>query len=130
MIESLEKHLVEITGVDACSTQSTSGASGDYAGLLAIRTYQKAQGQGHRNICIIPRSALGANPASAPMCDMTIEWIEDSQGVDIAEFQAICEEHKDNLSALMVTRPSTRSFFGDNMQEICKIVQANGGQVY
>merc|ERR1719498_1237838 len=130
MLESLEQYLVEITGFDACSMQPTSGASGEYAGLLAIRAYQEAQGQGHRNVCIIPRSAHGTNPASAAMCDMTIKWIDDSGGMNIAEFKALCEENKDKLSALMVTYPSTRAFFEDGIQEICQIVHDNGGQVY
>jgi glycine dehydrogenase len=130
MLESLEKYLNDITGFDATSLQPTSGASGEYAGLLAIREYQKSQGQGHRDVCIIPRSAHGTNPASAAMCDMKIKWIEDSRGMDVAEFKALCEEHKDSLSALMVTYPSTRAFFEDNIQEICQIVHDNGGQVY
>jgi glycine dehydrogenase len=130
MLESLETYLNDITGFDATSLQPTSGASGEYAGLLAIREYQKSQGQGHRNVCIIPRSAHGTNPASAAMCDMKIKWIEDSKGMDVAEFKALCEEHKDSLSALMVTYPSTRAFFEDNIQEICQIVHDNGGQVY
>jgi glycine dehydrogenase len=130
MLESLETYLNDITGFDATSLQPTSGASGEYAGLLAIREYQKSQGQGHRDVCIIPRSAHGTNPASAAMCDMKIKWIEDSRGMDVAEFKALCEEHKDSLSALMVTYPSTRAFFEDNIQEICQIVHDNGGQVY
>merc|ERR1719261_2458635 len=130
MLESLEKMLITLTGFEGCSLEPTSGASGEYAGLLAIREFQKAQGQGHRNICIIPRSAHGTNPASAAMCDMQIKWIDDSSGMDIAEFKALCEEHKDNLSALMVTYPSTRAFFEDGIQEICQIVHDNGGQVY
>jgi len=130
MLESLEKYLISVTGFDACSLQPTSGASGEYAGLLAIRQYQEKQGQGHRDVCIIPRSAHGTNPASAAMCDMKIKWIEDSRGMDLAEFKALCEENKDKLSCLMVTYPSTRAFFEDGIQEICQIVHDNGGQVY
>jgi glycine dehydrogenase len=130
MLESLETMLISLTGFDGCSLQPTSGASGEYAGLLAIREYQKAQGQGHRNVCIIPRSAHGTNPASAAMCDMQIKWIDDSKGMDMTEFKALCEEHKDSLSALMVTYPSTRAFFEDGIQEICDTVHKNGGQVY
>jgi glycine dehydrogenase len=130
MLESLEKYLVSITGFDACSLQPTSGASGEYAGLLAIRAYQQASGQGHRNVCIMPRSAHGTNPASAAMCAMKIVWIEDSKGMDLTEFKALCGKHKDDLSALMVTYPSTRAFFEDGIQEICQIVHDNGGQVY
>merc|ERR1719183_2683246 len=130
MLHSLEKWLVSITGFDACSLQPTSGASGEYAGLLAIRAYQKAQGQGHRNVCIMPRSAHGTNPATAAMTGMKIVWIEDSQGMDLEEFKALCEKYKDSLSALMVTYPSTRAFFEDGIQAICQAVHDNGGQVY
>lgn len=130
LLTSLEQYLISCTGFDACSLQPTSGASGEYAGLLVIRKYQESIGQGHRNVCIIPRSAHGTNPASAAMCDMQIKWIEDSKGMDINEFKALCEEHKDTLSCLMVTYPSTRGFFEDGIQEICAIVHENGGQVY
>jgi glycine dehydrogenase len=130
LMHSLEKYLVSITGFDACSLQPTSGAAGEYAGLLAIRAYQKTQGQGHRNVCIMPRSAHGTNPASAAMCGMKIVWIEDSKGMDLTEFTALCEKHKNDLSALMVTYPSTRAFFEDGIQEICQVVHDNGGQVY
>jgi len=130
MLESLERYLNSLTGFDACSLQPTSGASGEYAGLLAIRAYQEKNGEGHRDVCIIPRSAHGTNPASAAMCDMKIKWIEDSRGMDLGEFRALCEENKDKLSALMITYPSTRAFFEDGIQEICQIVHDNGGQVY
>jgi glycine dehydrogenase len=130
MLESLEEQLNECTGFDATSLQPTSGASGEYAGLLVIRKYLEAKGEGHRNVCIIPRSAHGTNPASAAMCDMQIKWIDDSKGMDLAEFKALCEEHKDTLAALMVTYPSTRAFFEDGIQEICQIVHDCGGQVY
>merc|ERR1719253_2030806 len=130
MLESLEQYLVSCTGFDACSLQPTSGASGEYAGLLTIRKYQEKIGQGHRNVCIIPRSAHGTNPASAAMCGMKIKWIDDSQGMDLDEFKKMCEDHKDSLSAFMVTYPSTRAFFEDSIQEICQIVHDNGGQVY
>merc|ERR1719203_1471714 len=130
MLESLEKYLVSCTGFDACSLQPTSGAAGEYAGLLTIRKYLESIGQGDRNVCIIPRSAHGTNPASAAMCDMQIKWIDDSKGMDLAEFKALCEEHKDKLAALMVTYPSTRAFFEDGIQEICQIVHDCGGQVY
>ncbi|CAK0824480.1 unnamed protein product [Prorocentrum cordatum] len=130
MLESLEQQLNECTGFHATSLQPTSGASGEYAGLLVIRKYLEAKGEGHRNVCIIPRSAHGTNPASAAMCDMQIKWIDDSKGMDLAEFKALCEEHKDTLAALMVTYPSTRAFFEDGIQEICQIVHDCGGQVY
>jgi glycine dehydrogenase len=130
LLRSLEKYLESVTGFDACSLQPTSGAAGEYAGLLVIRKYLESKGEGHRNVCIIPRSAHGTNPASAAMCDMEIKWIEDSQGMDLGEFKALCEANKDRLAALMVTYPSTRAFFEDGIQEICQIVHDNGGQVY
>jgi len=130
LLESLEQYLVSCTGFAACSLQPTSGASGEYAGLLVIRKYLEAKGEGHRNICIMPRSAHGTNPATAAMCDMEIKWIEDSKGMDIDEFKALCSEYKDRLACLMVTYPSTRAFFEDNIQEICAAVHEAGGQVY
>merc|ERR1719221_2564523 len=130
LLESLERYLVSCTGFDACSLQPTSGAAGEYAGLLVIRKYLESKGEGHRNVCIIPRSAHGTNPASAAMCDMEIKWIEDSKGMDVGEFRALCEANKDKLAALMVTYPSTRAFFEDGIQEICQIVHDCGGQVY
>eukprot|EP00927_Polykrikos_kofoidii_P076118 TRINITY_DN7287_c0_g1_i1.p1 TRINITY_DN7287_c0_g1~~TRINITY_DN7287_c0_g1_i1.p1 ORF type:complete len:1026 (-),score=142.17 TRINITY_DN7287_c0_g1_i1:88-3165(-) len=130
MLESLEQYLVSCTGFDACSLQPTSGAAGEYAGLLVIRKYLESKGEGHRNVCIMPRSAHGTNPASAAMCAMEIKWIDDSRGMDLAEFEKMCEDNKDKLAALMVTYPSTRAFFEDNIQEICAAVHKNGGQVY
>merc|ERR1719362_909853 len=103
LLASLEKYFSSITGFAACSLQPTSGASGEYAGLLTIRKYLEAKGEGHRNVCIIPKSAHGTNPASAAMCDMKIKWIEDSKGMDLGEFKKLCEDNKDNLAALMVT---------------------------
>eukprot|EP00928_Gymnodinium_smaydae_P009862 TRINITY_DN1368_c0_g1_i1.p1 TRINITY_DN1368_c0_g1~~TRINITY_DN1368_c0_g1_i1.p1 ORF type:complete len:1037 (-),score=291.27 TRINITY_DN1368_c0_g1_i1:67-3177(-) len=130
MLDSLEKYLIDVTGFDACSLQPTSGASGEYAGLLVIREYLASIGQGHRNLCIIPKSAHGTNPASAAMCDMEIKWIDDSKGINITEFKELCEANKDRLCAIMVTYPSTRAFFEDNIIEMCQIVHDNGGQVY
>jgi glycine dehydrogenase len=130
LLASLEQYLVSVTGFDACSLQPTSGASGEYAGLLAIREYLASIGQGDRNVCIIPKSAHGTNPASAAMAGMDIKWIDDQVGMDVTEFKQMCEKYKDKLAALMVTYPSTRAFFEDNIQEICKIVHDNGGQVY
>jgi glycine dehydrogenase len=130
MLDELEKYLCQITGFDACSLQPTSGASGEYAGLLAIRAYQEAQGESHRTVCIIPKSAHGTNPASAAMAGMDIKWIDDSHGVDLEEFKALCEANKDKLCALMVTYPSTRAFFEDGIQEMCDLIHKNGGQVY
>ena len=92
------KYLISVTGFDACSLQPTSGASGEYAGLLVIKKYLEAKGEGHRDVCIIPRSAHGTNPASAAMCGMEIKWIEDSRGMDIDEFKALCAEYKEGMS--------------------------------
>jgi len=130
LLHSLEQYLISCTGFDACSLQPTSGASGEYAGLLSIREYQNSIGEGHRNICIIPRSAHGTNPATAAMSGMEIKWIDDSNGVNIDDFRKLCETHKDSLSALMVTYPSTRAFFEENIKEICDIIHEYGGQVY
>merc|ERR1719436_705982 len=99
MLDSLEAYLVSVTGFDACSLQPTSGASGEYAGMLAIRKYQESIGQGHRNVCIIPRSAHGTNSATAAVAALEIKWIEDSQGMDLKEFKKLCEDHKGNLAA-------------------------------
>merc|ERR1712048_213615 len=130
LLRSLEQYLESVTGFDACSLRPTSGAAGEYAGLLVIRKYLESKGEGHRNVCIIPKSAHGTNPASAVMCGMTIKWIDDSKGVDIDEFRALCEAHKDNLAALMVTYPSTRAFFEDGIIAMTDAVHDNGGQVY
>merc|ERR1712232_78688 len=130
MLDSLEQYLITSTGFDACSLQPTSGASGEYAGLLVISKYLESIGQGHRNVCIIPKSAHGTNPASAVMCGMTIKWIDDSKGVDIDEFRKLCETHKDDLAALMVTYPSTRAFFEDGIIAMTDAVHEFGGQVY
>merc|ERR1712032_963146 len=92
LLNSLEQYLNSITGFDGCSLQPTSGASGEYAGLLVIREYLKSKGECHRNICIIPKSAHGTNPASASMAGMKIKWIEDGKGMDIAEFRKLCEK--------------------------------------
>ena len=98
VLDSLEAYLVSCTGFDACSLQPTSGASGEYAGLLVIRQYQVSIGQEHRNVCIIPRSAHGTNPASAVMCGMKIKWIDDSQGVSLEEFMRV--QHRNHEAAI------------------------------
>jgi glycine dehydrogenase len=132
MIRQLEEMLVEITGYDAVSMQPNSGAQGEYAGLLAIREYQASIGEGHRDICLIPSSAHGTNPASAAMMGMKVVIVEcDEQGnVDIADLAAKAEEHAANLSALMVTYPSTHGVYEEEIVEICQIVHKFGGQVY
>ncbi|MGB0204781.1 MAG: aminomethyl-transferring glycine dehydrogenase [Neptuniibacter sp.] len=132
MINELEAALVEITGYDNVSMQPNSGAQGEYAGLLAIRKYQEANGQGQRNICLIPSSAHGTNPASAAMMGMKVVIVEcDENGnVDVADLRAKAQQHQDDLSALMITYPSTHGVFEEDIVEICSIIHKNGGQVY
>ncbi len=103
MLHMLEAYLCKITAFDACSLQPASGASGEYAGLLAIRRYHESCGDGHRNLCIIPRSAHGTNPASAAMIGFEVRWIDDSEGMNVQELEALCEKEKDRLAALMIT---------------------------
>ncbi|MEH6813907.1 MAG: aminomethyl-transferring glycine dehydrogenase, partial [Motiliproteus sp.] len=132
LIEEFEAMLVEITGYDKVSMQPNSGAQGEYAGLLAIRKYQKSEGQSHRNICLIPSSAHGTNPASAAMAAMKVVVVEcDENGnVNIDDLQTKAELHRDDLSCLMITYPSTHGVFEEGIKDICQIVHDNGGQVY
>lgn len=132
LIENLGKDLCEITGFSAISFQPNSGASGEYAGLLVIRAYHESRGEGHRNICLIPSSAHGTNPASSVMAGMKVVIVKcDEQGnIDVQELKAKAEEHKENLAALMVTYPSTHGVFEESILEIMDIIHGNGGQVY
>jgi glycine dehydrogenase len=132
MFEDLATQLASITGFDAVSLQPNSGAAGEYAGLMAIRQYHLSRGDGHRDICIIPVSAHGTNPASAIMAGMKIVPVGvDAQGnINIEEVRAKATEHKDNLAALMITYPSTHGVYEDGTDEICRIIHENGGQVY
>merc|ERR1719478_1762944 len=132
LIRSLEDILCELTGFPGMSLQPNSGATGEYAGLRAIRAYQAAEGEAERDVCLIPVSAHGTNPASAVMCGMRIVAIAcDAMGnVDMADLKAKDEKHKEKLSALMVTYPSTHGVFEETITEICDLVHANGGQVY
>ena len=132
LIDELEAVLVEITGYDKVSMQPNSGAQGEYAGLLAIRKYQESIGEGERDICLIPSSAHGTNPASAAMAAMKVVVVEcDTDGnVDIDDLKAKAEAHKDDLSCLMITYPSTHGVFEESVKQICDIVHDNGGQVY
>ncbi|CAG0900600.1 unnamed protein product, partial [Darwinula stevensoni] len=109
-----------------------SGAQGEYAGLMVIRDYQKSLGQGHRNICIIPSSAHGTNPASAVLAGLhvVVSPADENGNINLADLKAKAEEHKDNLCALMVTYPSTHGIFEESIMEVCKIIHDNGGQVY
>ncbi|QNU61487.1 aminomethyl-transferring glycine dehydrogenase [Vreelandella titanicae] len=132
MIDELSAFLVEVTGYDHLSMQPNSGAQGEYAGLVAIRRYQAAQGEGHRDVCLIPSSAHGTNPASAAMVQMKVVVVECDQNgnIDIADLRAKAEQHSDKLSAIMLTYPSTHGVFETSVREACKIVHDNGGQVY
>jgi glycine dehydrogenase len=132
MLTELEKMLEDITGFDAVSMQPNSGAQGEYAGLLTIRRYQESVGQGHRNICLIPSSAHGTNPASAIMMGLTVVVVKSSEdgNVDMNDLKAKASEHAANLSALMITYPSTHGVFEESVKEMCDIIHAHGGQVY
>jgi glycine dehydrogenase len=132
MISTLEAMLVECTGYDAVSLQPNSGAQGEYAGLLAIRAYHRARGEGHRTICLIPESAHGTNPASAQMCGMEVVVVKcDANGnVDVADLKAKAEQYGRKLAALMVTYPSTHGVFEEAIVEICEVIHQHGGQVY
>ena len=132
LIEGLEAMLVECTGYDAVSLQPNSGAQGEYAGLLAIRAYHRSRGDDHRDICLIPDSAHGTNPASAQMCGMKVVVTKtDANGnVDVDDIRRNAEKYSDRLAALMVTYPSTHGVFEEEIVEICEIIHQHGGQVY
>ena len=132
LIAELEEQLRAITGFDAICMQPNSGAQGEYAGLLAIRKFHQANGDIHRNICLIPTSAHGTNPASAALADMKVVLVacDDKGNVDINDMRKKAEQHKDDLSCLMITYPSTHGVFEEGISEICQIVHDNGGQVY
>ncbi|ALN86871.1 glycine dehydrogenase [Lysobacter capsici] len=132
LIEELEAMLVECTGYDAVSLQPNSGAQGEYAGLLAIRAYHRSRGEGHRDICLIPDSAHGTNPASAQMCGMTVVVTKtDSNGnVDVDDIRRNAEKYSSRLAAIMMTYPSTHGVFEEEVVEICEIIHQHGGQVY
>jgi glycine dehydrogenase len=132
MVQQLEQSLAEITGFAACSLQPNSGASGEYAGLLAIQAYHASTGQGHRNIALIPSSAHGTNPASAVMAGMKVVVVKclDNGYIDLADLRSKAEAHKKDLSCVMVTYPSTYGVFEEGIKDLCSIVHQNGGQVY
>ncbi|MEH6469281.1 MAG: aminomethyl-transferring glycine dehydrogenase [Porticoccus sp.] len=132
MIEEVEAMLCAATGYDSISLQPNAGSQGEYAGLLAIRAYHESRGDAHRNICLIPSSAHGTNPASAQMCGMRVVVTScDEQGnVDIDDLRAKAEQHSGNLAAIMVTYPSTHGVFEEGITEICDIIHQHGGQVY
>jgi glycine dehydrogenase len=132
MLKALRDWLVEITGFAEVSFQPNSGAQGEYAGIMAIRLYQAAQGEGHRDVCLIPASAHGTNPATAQMMGLKIVVVACDQNgnIDLSDLSAKIQEHGARLSALMVTYPSTHGVFESEIREICAQVHAVGGQVY
>jgi glycine dehydrogenase len=132
LIDELEQMLCECTGYDAVSLQPNSGAQGEYAGLLAIRAYHRARGEGHRKVCLIPESAHGTNPASAQLCGMEVVVVACDQdgNVDLIDLRAKAEKYSDQLAALMVTYPSTHGVFEEAIVDICNIIHQHGGQVY
>ena len=132
LFADLEAWLAEITGFAAVSLQPNAGSQGEYAGLLVIQAFHQSRGQGKRNVCLIPASAHGTNPASAVMAGMQVVVTAcDAKGnVDLADLEAKAKEHKDDLAALMITYPSTHGVFEEEIRAICDVVHANGGQVY
>ncbi|GBF20524.1 glycine dehydrogenase [Arenibacter sp. NBRC 103722] len=132
ILKELEKDLNIITGFTGTSLQPNSGAQGEFAGLMVIRAYHESRGEGHRNICLIPASAHGTNPASAVMAGMkvVVTKTDENGNIDVADLAEKAELHKDNLSALMVTYPSTHGVFESSIKEITKLIHDNGGQVY
>ena len=132
IISDLENQLCAITGLDACSLQPNSGAQGEYAGLMVIRAFHEARNDSNRNIALIPSSAHGTNPASAVMAGMKVVVVatDEMGNIDVADLKIKAELHKDNLSSLMVTYPSTHGVFESAIQEVCRIIHDNGGKVY
>ncbi|WP_417886012.1 aminomethyl-transferring glycine dehydrogenase [Zunongwangia sp.] len=132
LLKELEDQLTEITGFSATSLQPNSGAQGEYAGLMVIRAYHESRGEGHRNVCLIPSSAHGTNPASAVMAGMKVIVTKATENgnIDVDDLREKAIENKDNLAALMVTYPSTHGVFESAIREITQIIHDNGGQVY
>ena len=132
LFRELSAALAEITGLAAVSLQPNAGAQGEYTGLLVIRAYHESRGEGHRNVCLIPSSAHGTNPASAVMAGMDVVVVrcDESGNIDLADLAAKAHEHAAALGALMVTYPSTHGVFEEAIREICRTVHENGGQVY
>ena len=132
MIDDLSAKLCDVTGYDALSMQPNSGAQGEYAGLLSIASYHRSNDQGHRNICLIPMSAHGTNPASAQMVGWKVVPVKSAENgdIDLDDFRAKASEHAVNLAACMITYPSTHGVFEETVIEVCQITHDNGGQVY
>jgi glycine dehydrogenase len=132
LFRDLEGWLAEITGFASVSLQPNAGSQGEYAGLLVVRAYHESRGEGRRNVCLIPTSAHGTNPASATMCGYTVVPVLcDSDGnINVSDLRAKAQAHSDNLAALMVTYPSTHGVFESAIKDICAVVHEHGGQVY
>jgi glycine dehydrogenase len=132
LFASLERDLAEITGFDAVSLQPNAGSQGEFAGLLVIREYHQGRGEGHRNVCLIPQSAHGTNPASAVMAGMKVVVVGSTAegNVDLDDLRRKAQAHADDLAALMITYPSTHGVFESEIREICDVVHRHGGQVY
>ncbi|RUR83349.1 aminomethyl-transferring glycine dehydrogenase [Chlorogloeopsis fritschii PCC 9212] len=132
LFQQLEEWLAEITGFAGISLQPNAGSQGEYAGLLVIRQYHESRGERHRKVCLIPTSAHGTNPASAVMCGMKVVAVacDDQGNIDLEDLKAKAQKHSKELAALMVTYPSTHGVFEEQIQEICAVVHAHGGQVY
>lgn len=132
LVETLESWLAEVTGYAAVSIQPNAGSQGEFAGLLAIRAYHLSRGEHHRNVCLIPASAHGTNAASAVMAGMRVVIVKstDQGEIDLVDLQAQCDEHSEDLAAIMVTYPSTHGVYEHGITELCEIVHSHGGQVY
>ena len=132
LFEQLEAWLAEITGFAGISLQPNAGSQGEYAGLLVIRAYHESRNESHRNVCLIPSSAHGTNPASAVMAGLSVLSVacDPCGNIDVADLKTKAEAHQADLSCLMITYPSTHGVFEDSIKEICEIIHANGGQVY
>jgi len=132
LFEELEEWLCQCTGFDAISLQPNAGSQGEYAGLLVIRKYHESRGEGHRNVCLIPQSAHGTNPASARMAGLEVVTVrcDEDGNVDIDDLRAKAGQHARNLAALMITYPSTHGVFEEGVRDICQIIHSHGGQVY
>jgi glycine dehydrogenase len=132
MIEGLANYLRAVTGFPAICMQPNSGAQGEYTGLVAIRRYHASRNEAHRNICLIPKSAHGTNPATAQMCGLEVVVVacDDRGNVDLEDLKAKIAEHGEKLAALMITYPSTHGVFEEAIKEICSLIHAAGGQVY
>ncbi len=132
LFEQLESWLAEITGFDRVSLQPNAGSQGEFTGLLVIRAYHEARGEAQRDVCLIPQSAHGTNPASAALAGLKVVVVKSDENgnIDVDDLRARAEQHRDHLAALMITYPSTHGIFEEDVKEICQIVHDNGGQVY